>query len=450
MSASVRILVIGLAFATLTAMAAPGKPKFNPDEALGFLETLSTIKDGKPDVNLLAKLFEARYSPGAGDVFVEAVEAFVGCGCIAAGRADLWSKRVKPKCSVVDVSDIERNVTKECNHCRGGKARRPCTRCDGDGKCNACRGRGLFGNFPAPVKCGSCDGTGCCPVCNGRGNIPVDCPNCGGKGRVVDSEKAFGWYATYALRTIKGLCEVGETTDMPDLLKRDFKVARENAVKRFPVLLKMWEEEEMQAKAEEERREKAELERQEKARQDAFEAEQRGNGNVADIKVKCYLRLNNGNTVALRGSAMLERNSDILNVFRAGMEASRLVKLRKSECELAKAEQRQALDKDPFSAKPYTDALMQAVSNLDDAQRSLEQVEGNLHWRLKKGETTFFDNLTFAIRDVPIGVRYTLLVYGLYGSQRIFWAKSIRVDSKDGLEMVLTNDIDCLIPDYGD
>ena len=453
MNHSARILAIGLAFAALTTLGAPEKPKFNPDEALGFLETLSTIQDGNPDVNLLAKLFKARYAPGAGDDFVKAVEAFVGCGCIAAGRADLWSKSVKPMCKVVDVSDLERNVTKECDNCRGGKAGKPCARCGGDGKCNSCGGRGLLGYVPKPVKCGTCGGSGRCLICKGRGNILVGCPNCRGSGRIVDTDEAFSWYATYALRTIKGLCDIGDKTEMPDLLKRDFKAAREKAVKRFPTIQRMWEEEEAQAKAEQERQEKAEQERQEKTKQDAFEAEQRANGNVADIKIKCYLRLNNGNTVAIRGLAMIERNTEIINVFKAGMEANKLVKLRNSECKLAKAEYENALEGDLNLVRPYRDASIQAINNLGDASKALLKILENLQWCLKRGKTTYFDNHSFTIPNVPIGVGYTLLVYGQHGSQEVFWTKSIMAESKDSLEIVLTNDMDCLIPeeaDFGD
>ena len=475
MNKSVRMLVISLSLAALTSLSAPERQTFNPDEALGFLETLGTIQmhdDRKndiiyyysPDAKLLARLFNARFAPGAGQEFVKAVETFVSAGLLTAGRGDLYVKHVKPECKFMDADELERMVTKRCDNCREGKNYKHCEWCGGRGRCSECGGEGRVSTkittmydsrFPqntylTTTNCRRCGGNGQCPNCKGQGEIGQTCPVCKGRGRFLDKEEAARTYASTAIQMIKFLCDVGDRTDMPDLLKRDFKNARAKAEEKFKIIRELREEEEAEAREEQERREKAELERQEKARQDAFEAEQRGNGNVADIKVKCYLRLNNGNTVALRGSAMLERNSDILNVFRAGMEASRLVKLRKSECELAKAEQRQALDKDPFSAKPYTDAVIQAANNLADAQRSLNQVEENLLWRLKNGKTTYVDNLTFTISDVPIGVRYAFFVYGLHGSQRVYWVKSITVESKDGLEIVLTNDMDCLIPDYGD
>ena len=44
MNKSVRMLVISLSLAALTSLSAPERQTFNPDEALGFLETIEQKK----------------------------------------------------------------------------------------------------------------------------------------------------------------------------------------------------------------------------------------------------------------------------------------------------------------------------------------------------------------------------------------------------------------------
>lgn len=319
------VMDIGIAFAAMTAMAAPDKPKFNPDEALGFLETLGTVKmyDTRdnivyydPDVNLLARLFQARYAPGAGDNFVNAVETFVSAGLLVAKRSDLYLKRVKPMCKVMDAEELERKVMKSCGNCREGKISRNCTNCEGSGRCSSCNGQGRIrtntttmydSRYPGDtrvltLKCGFCRETGRCSRCKGDGTIMETCPKCAGRGHLFDEKAAAREYAFNALALIKYLCDVGDQTDMPDLLKRDFKKARENAEKKFKILRKVREEEEAEVRAEEERKdqeeqerrereekeererrereEKEERERKEREEREAFEAEQRAKGLV--------------------------------------------------------------------------------------------------------------------------------------------------------------------------
>lgn len=107
-------------------------------------------------------------------------------------------------------------------------------------------------------------------------------------------------YANTAIMMIKFLCDVGDRTDMPDLLKRDFKKAREKAEDKFDIIREMREDEETeererkereeqvererrereeQAERErKEREEKAERERREREEREAFEAEQQAKG----------------------------------------------------------------------------------------------------------------------------------------------------------------------------
>ena len=146
MKTTLHIIAFCLAFATITALGEPEKQTFNPDEALGFLETLGTIQmhdDRKnniiyyysPDAKLLARLFMARFAPGAGKEFVEAVEKFVAAGLLTAGRSDLYLKRVKPECKFMDAEELERKVTKRCGNCSDGIISKPCGKCGGRGRC---------------------------------------------------------------------------------------------------------------------------------------------------------------------------------------------------------------------------------------------------------------------------------------------------------------------------
>ena len=378
MNHSACIFGIGLAFAVLTTLAAPEKPKFNPDEALGFLETLTSIQDGKPDIYLLAKLFKARYAPGAGDDFVKTVETFVSSGLHAAGRIDLYVKSVRPECKNMDADELERQVAHECGNCQGGKIEKQCERCGGRGRCRACEGRGSFMHKlealrPIDVrweqiKCGVCLGSGRCSSCNGQGRISLDCPNCKGRGHIYDTDEALKVYYVNALALIKGLCDIGDQTDMPDLLKRDFSKARENAEKKFPVLRQAREKETAEARAEQERKEKEEQERREKEEQAererkekeeqaererkekeeqerkeqvkkermakerhehiAKERELRAKGLVSDVTIECHLGLDGEYVTQF---CMLCFDSSIEDMFNDAVEAKRISKIREEE-----------------------------------------------------------------------------------------------------------------------
>jgi hypothetical protein len=143
---------------------------------------------------------------------------------------------------------------------------------------------------------------GKCHFCKGRGKIELQCSDCKGAGRIFDKEAAARMYASTAILMIKFLCDVGDEMEMPDLLKRDFKKAREKAEEKFEIIREMREDEEAEAReqkereeqAERERREreeqaererkekeeKAERERKEREEREAFEAEQRAKGLV--------------------------------------------------------------------------------------------------------------------------------------------------------------------------
>ncbi len=295
------VMAIGLAFAVLTTLGAPEKPKFNPDEALGFLETLGTIKmhDDRreniiyyysPDAKLLATLFNARFAPGAGNSFVKAVETFVSAGLLTAGRSDLYLKHVKPQSKFMDVEELERKVTKRCAAgCHDGMIDKACGRCGGRGRCPECGGEGRIktnmttmydSRFPKDTywitkMCGTCRGKGHCPKCNGLGKIVEECPDCKGKGRIFDQESAARIYANTAIMMIKYLCDVGDASEMPDILKRDFKKAREKAEEKFEVIREMREDEEAEARAEQERKEQAERERKEREEKEERERRER-------------------------------------------------------------------------------------------------------------------------------------------------------------------------------
>ncbi len=79
-----------------------------------------------------------------------------------------------------------------------------------------------------------------------------------GRGHIYDTDEALKVYYVNALALIKGLCDIGDKADMPDLLKRDFKKARENAEKKFSLLRQAHEKEEAEAREEQERKEQAE------------------------------------------------------------------------------------------------------------------------------------------------------------------------------------------------
>ena len=280
MKTTLHFIALCLAFATIIAVGEPEKQTFNPDEALGFLETLGTVQmhdDRKndviyyysPDAKLLARLFQARFAPGAGKEFVKAVETFVSAGLLTAGRSDLYLKRVKPECKFMDAEELERKVTKRCGNCHDGKTRKPCGRCGGRGRCPECDGAGRIktnmttlydSRFPGDTQlitkmCGSCRGNGQCRFCKGRGKNELQCSDCKGVGRIFDKEAAARMYAYTAILMIKYLCDVGDEAEMPDLLKRDFKKAREKAEKKFEIIREMREDEEAEAREEQERRE---------------------------------------------------------------------------------------------------------------------------------------------------------------------------------------------------
>lgn len=304
-----RFRAICLLFAAIAAMGAPEKQTFNPDEALGFLETLSTIDLQKPDLKLLATLFRARKAVGLGDKFEEAVEVFVASGLVAAGRTDLYLKDIKPACNAMSIASFEKVMQKPCLDCTYGNIPGKCPSCFGSGYCVMCKGNGFIGppmrDLEGKVRtalCSKCKGTGKCQKCNGSGIFGKPCPKCKGHGKLIDKENAKEHLAVYALSVMYGLCKGADDNGLPDILKDGFKKARDTAEAKFKVLRDVREEEEAEAREERERREQAERERREREEQaererkekeeraererkereerEAFEAEQRAKGLV--------------------------------------------------------------------------------------------------------------------------------------------------------------------------
>ncbi len=309
MKTSLRIIAFLLAFAALTAIGAPEKQTFNPDEALGFLETLSTIDLQKPDLNLLATLFKARNAVGLGRSFVEDVEVFVAAGVVAAGRSDLYLKSIKPACTEMSIASFEKVMTEPCPECQEGNVSVKCPRCLGHGRCIPCKGNGFVGT---PVRdlegnirrvlCSRCKGTGDCQLCNGSGLASKKCPKCNGHGKQINKENAKRHLRGYALSVMYTLCKGADDNALPDIVKNGFQKARETAEAKFKILREVREEEEVEAREEQERKEqaererkereekaererkekeeKAERERKEREEREAFEAEQRAKGLV--------------------------------------------------------------------------------------------------------------------------------------------------------------------------
>jgi hypothetical protein len=83
-----------------------------------------------------------------------------------------------------------------CRACEAGRILEPCTRCNGTGKCPACKGTGEqtlpgLGAAPRKVKCMYCaEKPRQCRACGGSKGTTSSCPECGGTGRVVSAGKA--------------------------------------------------------------------------------------------------------------------------------------------------------------------------------------------------------------------------------------------------------------------
>ena len=257
-----------VALLQLPASAAE-KQKFNPDEALGFLESLSTIDLRKPDPNLLAKLFMARKGVGLGDDFVRGVEGLVASGMLITNRVDLYLKHVKPECGALKIDEFEKSIKTKCPDCDGGYVIGTCEKCQGSGKCVSCKGNGfigtpvldLEGNYRA-AQCSSCAGTRRCANCDGSGKTRIKCKTCKGRGGKVDKQKVEKAFSDFTMATLQALCDLGDREEMPDVLKRGFANARETAESKFG---KVFRERrlEQERREEEDRREQAERERRE-------------------------------------------------------------------------------------------------------------------------------------------------------------------------------------------
>ncbi len=275
-------MVFAAAFLLLSAIPLRAAD-FNPDEALGFLETMTTLDMKKPDINILARLFKARNAVGLHNDFVEHVEWCVCAGVVAAGRSDLYSKHLKAGCKAMNAEAFEEMLTRQCPDCTGANSTVKCQRCNGTGQCASCGGRGNRGEMKdlegktRTIKCGTCKGSGRCPLCNGHKTLKkTDCSKCLGTHRIWDKEVALEEYENRALGSMYHLCTGAEATELPDIIRGDFAKARKTAEAKFGAIREVRENEKAKARKEQERQEQAERRRirQEQAERERIRQEQ--------------------------------------------------------------------------------------------------------------------------------------------------------------------------------
>ncbi len=272
--------------------------EFNPNDALTFLETLTTLDMKKPDINILARLFKARKAVGLHNSFVKYSEWCVCTGVVAAGRGDLYFKSLKAECSSVNSAEFEAKLTRPCPDCTGGNSTKTCHKCHGTGQCVSCGGRGNRGSMKdlegvvRVLKCGTCKGSGRCILCNGNGKVKADCAKCQGTHRIWDEEVALKQYENYALGLLYYICKGFELAEVPENIKLDFAKLRETADAKFGRIREIREEEadkeergqwEYATRAKRERKHREEREehaRREREKLEAFEREQLAKGLV--------------------------------------------------------------------------------------------------------------------------------------------------------------------------
>jgi len=119
-------------------------------------------------------------------------------GSILSGGSQCAFCNGTSKCEECKGKGIREYEVKEagpiCGHCRGKG--RVGSSYGGTVPCPACRGKGREyggGKSTQRYKCESCDGSGMCVYCEGKAGLKtrekVDCPECGGKGKIWVPEK---------------------------------------------------------------------------------------------------------------------------------------------------------------------------------------------------------------------------------------------------------------------
>lgn len=101
------------------------------------------------------------------------------------------ARYVETRNSLLKVADFEKDVLDVCEAC-DGSGRADCPSCHGSGNCpiQSCRGGRRNARFIGEVECSTCQGTGKCPDCKSSGKSQVRCPQCKGRPKSINLEKA--------------------------------------------------------------------------------------------------------------------------------------------------------------------------------------------------------------------------------------------------------------------
>jgi hypothetical protein len=91
-----------------------------------------------------------------------------------------------------EILNIEKYL-KPCDECeRSGRIEKECASCEGGGKCVECEGTGEVSNESRRFKipCKTCREDGKCKLCGGDGEQNILCPDCRGRGRIMERQRS--------------------------------------------------------------------------------------------------------------------------------------------------------------------------------------------------------------------------------------------------------------------
>jgi ribosomal protein L32 len=179
----------------------PAKPATPPEP--GTL--LTELAKDPASKEILGKLKAEIKSMPDGDQKIKFMTAY-GLGCLYTGKADegttiatFLAKQYPDNTTAKNLSADR--LTGPCDTCMGtGSVMRPCSECDGLGKCAKCGGTGTrslagLDGSSKTVKCLSCD-SGKCKKCKGTGQIKQTCSACGGaKTRISENKIKENYFA---------------------------------------------------------------------------------------------------------------------------------------------------------------------------------------------------------------------------------------------------------------